>query len=144
MLFTNFTIPYRVLIPIKKKEIWMRVVKLSLAVVMMTGMAVAGSVVVPPQSEVVEVETPSLVEIFGQSRTFYIDRTYDGSIVNNRNSLNTGGYIGLKSNDYNGFTAAIAAYGVYGFNIHSDDAKTLGLLVMIRHYMVESLTTMLS
>jgi len=104
----------------------MRVVELSLAVVMMTGMAVAGSVETPSESEVVEVERPSPVEIFGQSRTFYIDRTYDGSIVNNRNSLNTGGYIGLKSNDYNGFTAAVAAYGVYGFNIHSDDAKSLG------------------
>lgn len=59
-------------------------------------------------------------EVFGQFRTFYVDRTYDYSngTSNNRNTLATGGYIGYKSPDFNGFTAAVAAYGTYGFKIH--------------------------
>jgi len=107
---------------------WMRVVKLSLIVAMTTGMVMAGGSVTPPESEVekIEVQKVDYGTIFGQSRTFYIDRTYDGSIVNNRNSLNTGGYIGYKTPEFSGFTAAIAAYGVYGFEIHGDDAQTLG------------------
>ncbi len=65
-------------------------------------------------------------EVFGQFRTFYIDRTFSGSIYNNRNSLVTGGYIGYKTPDFNGFTAAVAAYGMYGFDIHNEDAKDIG------------------
>jgi len=63
-------------------------------------------------------------EVFGQSRTFYIDRTYSGIVENNRNSLATGGYIGYKTPDFKGFTAAVAAYGVYGFNIHEVDSDS--------------------
>ncbi len=63
-------------------------------------------------------------EVFGQFRTYYIDRTYSGIVNNNRNSLATGGYIGYKSPDFNGFTAAVAAYGVYGFNIHDVDSDS--------------------
>ena len=57
-------------------------------------------------------------EVFGQFRTFYVDRTYAGSFVNNRNALATGGYIGYKSPDFNGLTAVVAVYGTYGFEIH--------------------------
>ncbi len=65
-------------------------------------------------------------EIFGQSRTFYLDRTYSGTVNNNRNSLVTGGYIGYKSPVFNGFSAAAAVYGTYGFNIHDQDADIIG------------------
>ncbi|HSR73583.1 MAG TPA: OprD family outer membrane porin, partial [Sulfurovum sp.] len=59
-------------------------------------------------------------EVFGQSRTYYVDRTYDyfNGTSNNRNTLATGGYIGYKSPDFNGLTAVAAAYGTYGFEIH--------------------------
>ena len=57
-------------------------------------------------------------EIFGQSRTFYVDRTYMGIKNDNRNALATGGYIGYKTPDFNGLTAAVAVYGTYGFEIH--------------------------
>ena len=60
-------------------------------------------------------------EVFGQFRTFYVDRTYLGGIENNRNTLATGGYIGYKSPDFNGLTAVVAAYGVYGFDMHDED-----------------------
>jgi hypothetical protein len=72
----------------------------------------------------VEAEEVDYGEVFGQFRTFYIDRTYSGSFNNNRNSLATGGYIGYKTADFNGFTAAVAAYGVYGFNIHKVDSDS--------------------
>jgi len=57
-------------------------------------------------------------EIFGQSRTFYVDRTYMGIKNDNRNALATGGYIGYKTPDFNGLTAAVAVYGTYGLEIH--------------------------
>ncbi|HEY9191204.1 MAG TPA: OprD family outer membrane porin [Sulfurovum sp.] len=62
-------------------------------------------------------------EVFGQFRTFYVDRTYfySNKPDNNRNTLATGGYIGYKTPDFNGLTAAVAAYGTYGFNMHDVD-----------------------
>ena len=57
-------------------------------------------------------------EIFGQSRTFYVDRTYMGIKNENRNSLATGGYIGYKTPDFSGFTAAVAVYGTFNLGIH--------------------------
>jgi len=69
---------------------------------------------------------PDWGEIFGQSRTFYIDRTYSGSINNNRNSLATGGYIGYKSPVFNGFSVTVAVYGTYGFDIHDENADVIG------------------
>jgi len=58
-------------------------------------------------------------EVFGQFRTFYVDRTYDpAGTTGNRNALATGGYIGYKTPDFNGLTAAVALYGTYGFEIH--------------------------
>lgn len=78
---------------------------------------------IAPVEPVVAVEAAEVDygEVFGQFRTFYVDRTYLGGIENNRNTLATGGYIGYKSPDFNGFTAAVAAYGVYGFDMHDED-----------------------
>jgi len=88
-------------------------------------MIMAGGDIVPAEPVVAEVEA-DWGEIFGQSRTFYIDRTYSGSVNNNRNSLATGGYIGYKTPDFNGLTAVVAAYGTYGFDIHDEDADVIG------------------
>jgi len=88
-------------------------------------MIMAGGDIVPVEPVVAEVEK-DWGEIFGQSRTFYIDRTYNGIVNNNRNSLATGGYIGYKTPDFNGFTAVVAAYGTYGFDIHDEDADDIG------------------
>jgi len=92
-------------------------------------MIMAGGDIVPAEPVVAEVEA-DWGEIFGQSRTFYIDRTYTSGpashTVGNRNSLATGGYIGYKSPEFNGFTAVVAAYGTYGFDIHSQDADVVG------------------
>ena len=88
-------------------------------------MIMAGGDIAPVEPVVVEIEK-DWGEIFGQSRTFYIDRTYSGAINNNRNSLATGGYIGYISPNFNGFTLGAAAYGTYGFNIHNEHADVLG------------------
>ncbi len=78
---------------------------------------------IAPVEPVVAVEAAEVDygEVFGQFRTFYVDRTYSGGYENNRNTLATGGYIGYKSPDFNGLTAVVAAYGVYGFDIHDID-----------------------
>ena len=89
-------------------------------------MIMAGGDIAPVEPVVVEEVEKDWGEIFGQSRTFYIDRTYAGGTTLNRNSLATGGYIGYKSPDYNGLTFAVAAYGTYGFNIHNIDADAPG------------------
>lgn len=86
----------------------------------------AGGVIVPVEPVVGVAAEQDYGEIFGQSRTFYLDRTYSGSLVNNRSSLATGGYIGYKTPDFNGFTAVVAAYGTYGFDIHDEDASVAG------------------
>jgi len=97
--------------------------------VLASTMIMAGGDIAPVEPVVAEVEA-DWGEIFGQSRTFYIDRTYTAGpasrTVANRNSLATGGYIGYKSPDFNGLTFAVAAYGTYGFNIHDIDADALG------------------
>ena len=91
-------------------------------------MIMAGGDIVPVPAPVIE--ESNWGEVFGQSRTFYVDRTYTSGpasrSVGNRNSLATGGYIGYKSPDFNGLTFAVAAYGTYGFNIHDIDADALG------------------
>ncbi len=88
-------------------------------------MIMAGGDIAP--APVVEVEK-DWGEIFGQSRTFYVDRTYTGLSNNNRNSLATGGYIGYKTPDFNGLTATVAVYGTLSLDIHdispTDDAGT--------------------
>ncbi len=93
-------------------------------------MIMAGGDIASVDPVVVEEVEKDWGDIFGQSRTFYIDRTYTSGpasrTVGNRNSLATGGYIGYKSPDYNGLTFAVAAYGTYGFNIHDIDADAPG------------------
>jgi len=88
-------------------------------------MLMAGGSIAAVEPAVTEVEK-DWGEIFGQSRTFYIDRTYSGIINNNRNSLATGGYIGYKSPEFSGLTVAVAAYGTYGFDIHDEDTDVIG------------------
>ncbi len=89
-------------------------------------MIMAGGDIAPVEPVVVAEVEKDWGEIFGQSRTFYIDRTYSGLVNNNRSSLATGGYIGYKSPDFSGFTVAVAAYGTYGFDIHNEDADVIG------------------
>lgn len=86
----------------------------------------AGGDIVPVEPVVEVAEKVDYGEIFGQSRTFYLDRTYSGTVNNNRNSLATGGYIGYKSPVFNGFSAAAAVYGTYGFDMHSENADVIG------------------
>jgi len=87
-------------------------------------MVMAGGDITPIEP-VVEVEEDTGT-LFGQSRTFYIDRTYNGILNNNRNSLATGGYIGYITPDFSGFTIGAAAYGTYGFDIHNGTASDVG------------------
>ena len=89
-------------------------------------MIMAGGDIAPVEPVVVEEVEKDWGEIFGQSRTFYIDRTYSGAVNNNRSSLATGGYVGYKSPEFSGFTVAVAAYGTYGFDIHNEDADVIG------------------
>ncbi|MCW8821123.1 MAG: OprD family porin [Sulfurovum sp.] len=98
---------------------------LALSVVAST-LLVAGGDIAPVEPMVEMAVEQDYGEIFGQSRTFYLDRTYSGTVNNNRNSLATGGYIGYKSPVLNGFSAAAAVYGTYGFNIHDQDADVIG------------------
>jgi hypothetical protein len=109
MLFLSFIIK----LTFNMEETMKKTVLLS---VIASTMIMAGGDIAPVEPVVAEVEA-DWGEVFGQSRTFYIDRTYSGILVNNRNSLATGGYIGYKSPDFNGFTAVVAAYGTYGFDI---------------------------
>jgi hypothetical protein len=94
---------------------------LALSVVVPTLLMADGDIA--PVEPVVAVEATEVDygEVFGQFRTFYVDRTYLGGIENNRNTLSTGGYVGYKSPDFNGLTAVIAAYGVYGFDMHDEE-----------------------
>lgn len=58
-------------------------------------------------------------KISGQWRTFYVDRTYTGSaFMNNRNALNTGGWVGYDSPDWRGLGIGAKIYGVTPFEIH--------------------------
>ena len=101
----------------------MKVVKLCFAAILATGAVFAGGDVKPAEAPVAIEAEKDWGEVFGQSRTFYIDRSYSGILDNNRNSLNTGGYIGYKTPEFGGFSAVIAAYGTYGFEIHSISAE---------------------
>lgn len=89
-------------------------------------MIIAGGGIAPVEPVVEVAAEKDYGEIFGQSRTFYLDRTYTGSIENNRNGLATGGYIGYKTPVFSGFSAVVAAYGTYGFDIHDEDATVAG------------------
>lgn len=105
--------------PNLKKVILLSVVA---STMMMAGGNIAPTVVAPVIAE----EKVDRGEVFGQFRTFYIDRTYTGSVNNNRNSLAMGGYLGYKTPIFGGFNVAIAAYGTYGFDMHDKDADVLG------------------
>lgn len=97
---------------------------LALSVVAST-LLIAGGDIAPAEA-VVGAAGVDYGEVFGQSRTFYLDRTYSGGTNNNRNSLATGGYTGYKLPVFNGFSAAAAVYGTYGFDIHDQDADVIG------------------
>jgi hypothetical protein len=107
----------------------MKVVKISLTASMVVSLAFAGGDMAPAEAKVEPIAAEAekdIGKIFGQSRTFYIDRTYSGVVENGRSSLATGGYIGYETPNYSGFTIGLAAYGTYGFNIHSEDADVAG------------------
>ncbi|MBN2249521.1 MAG: OprD family outer membrane porin [Campylobacterales bacterium] len=105
----------------------MKLIKMSLAASLAVSLAAAGGEIALVQETASKAETEAdYGTVFGQSRTFYIDRTYKGSIENNRNSLATGGYIGYTTPDFHGLSATAALYGVYGFDIHDEDAEVAG------------------
>jgi hypothetical protein len=54
----------------------------------------------------------------GQIRAFYIDRTYSGKIVNNRNSLAIGGNLGIETDPINGLSLGLKFYTTNGINLH--------------------------
>jgi len=111
----------------------MKLVKLSLVAMLAVSMAYAvdeatidGTV---PHSSVIDTIHDGHKEngeIYGQFRSFYVDRTYTGGIENNRNSLAIGGYIGYMTPVYSGVSAMVAVYGTYGFDIHAQDASDIG------------------
>jgi hypothetical protein len=76
---------------------------------------------VKPVAPVVAAAT-DMGTVFGQARTFYIDRTYNSGTTINRNSLNVGGYIGYTTPAFSGLKFTTAVYGTYGFDIHSNGA----------------------
>ncbi|GIT99006.1 OprD family outer membrane porin [Sulfurovum sp. TSL1] len=90
----------------------------ALSVIASTLLMAGGDIAPVEPAVAVEAAEVDYGELFGQFRTFYVDRTYSGSTNNNRNALATGGYIGYKTPDFNGLTAAVAVYGTYGFEIH--------------------------
>lgn len=70
------------------------------------------------------VAVDSLAEAFsngktsGQIRTFYIDRTYTGSIENNRNSLALGGNLGFETAAMSGVSIGAKFYTTNALGIH--------------------------
>lgn len=59
----------------------------------------------------------------GQIRAFYIDRTYEGTVNNNRNSLALGGNLGYETAAINGLSLGARFYTTNGIHIH-DGART--------------------
>ena len=60
----------------------------------------------------------------GQARFFYIDRTYSGTIENNRNSLAAGGYLKYESAPFYNLSVGTALYSTNLVDIHDDDPRT--------------------
>jgi hypothetical protein len=87
----------------------------------------AGGDITPVEPEV-SAQAVDYGTFSGQIRGFYIDRTYEGSIENNRNSLAVGGWFGYESPTWNGLSFGVKVYGTNGFDIHSEDAETVGSL----------------
>lgn len=75
-----------------------------------------------PEAQVEE----STGKVSGQFRAFYLDRTYSGSITNNRNSAAVGGWIGYDSAEWNGLSFGTKFYAVEGLKIHDESAKVAG------------------
>ena len=89
-------------------------------------MVMAGGSIAPVEPVVeapVVVEEESTGKVSGQLRAFYIDRTYSGSVENNRNSLAFGGWIGYETAVWNGLSAGVKFYAIEGANIH-DSPRT--------------------
>lgn len=59
----------------------------------------------------------------GQLRGFYIDRTYEGTLENNRNTLTVGGWIGYDSPTWNSLSLGAKVYSTNSIDIH-DGEKT--------------------
>ncbi|CAA6825478.1 MAG: FIG01144323: hypothetical protein [uncultured Sulfurovum sp.] len=55
----------------------------------------------------------------GQIRAFYVDRTYEGNLENNRNSLAVSGNLGFETAALNGISAGVRFYTTHGIDIHS-------------------------
>jgi len=95
--------------------------KVILLSVIASSMIMAGGSIAPVES-VVEAQAPIVKEsmgtMSGQFRAFYIDRTYSGILVNNRNSLAVGGWIGYDTAEWNGLSAGAKFYTVEGISIH--------------------------
>ncbi|CAA6827260.1 MAG: FIG01144323: hypothetical protein [uncultured Sulfurovum sp.] len=72
------------------------------------------------------VEKESTGKVSGQLRAFYIDRTYSGSLENNRNSLAVGGWLGYDSAELNGLSFGTKFYAVEGLRIHDKSEDVLG------------------
>ncbi len=91
----------------------------TIALLALSGYAVAGGTIEPqPKEVVVEEVEESFGTVSGQFRSFYIDRTYTGILENNRNSLAMGGHIGYDTKSFNGLSFGFKAYGTYGFELH--------------------------
>ncbi len=85
-------------------------------------MVMAGGDIAPvePVVEQVVQEKESVGKVSGQLRAYYLDRTYTGSIENNRNSAAVGGWIGYDSAEWNGLSFGTKFYAVEGLKIHDD------------------------
>ena len=91
----------------------------TIALLALSGYAVAGGTIEPqPKEVVVEEVEESFGTVSGQFRSFYIDRTYSGVLENNRNSLAMGGHIGYDTKSFSGLSFGFKAYGTYGFELH--------------------------
>ena len=80
----------------------------------------AGGDIAPVEKEAIptiEAEE-STGTVSGQFRAFYIDRTYSGTVENNRNSLAVGGWIGYETASFHGLSAGAKLYAVEGVKIH--------------------------
>ncbi len=62
----------------------------------------------------------------GQVRAFYIDRTYDGKIINNRNSLAIGGNLGFETEQFKGLSLGARFYTTNSINLHDGKRSTVG------------------
>ncbi|TNF43806.1 MAG: outer membrane porin, OprD family, partial [Epsilonproteobacteria bacterium] len=97
---------------------------LALSVVAST-LLMAGGDVKPVEPVVEAVEEESVGTVSGQFRGFYVDRTYDGTVENNRNSLSVGGWIGYDSAEWNGLSFGTKFYVTEGVKLHDKSAASM-------------------